>query len=125
MSADGLRVRHLPYATPIISGDDNDELSFYFGGVCLEVDCLDGSFIISAEPAGHKQFYRRMQIVTTGFIDGKGKYTFSERSKWAKEKESKDSCRPFEKEEDYDDYLYFKNEIEYSLRQTKVRIYVG
>lgn len=117
-------IKNLPAGGAQQQTTDDDEIAFRFEGVHCDVDESDGSFIVRANHRDiHHWSVSRMAVTRTGTIDNKGQYTFSVKSKWAKDNfdraEHSNADTAY-----YDNVLYHVNDIELKLRQRKVYIRV-
>ena len=126
VSDDSFTVRNLPPRTAYQCTDDNNEIAFRFAPVHCTVDESDGSFVIRAD--GNDQLGWRMPvrqyIVQTGNIDNKGRYSFTDKSSWAKNNVQTYADDSNADETYYGCEMYFYNEIMHKIKQRKLLISV-
>ena len=122
MSEDRFRVLTLPARYAQQCTDENNEIAFRFAPVHCTVDESDGSFSIHTDHKDQWGWFMQVQqyVVQTGNIDGKGKYTFREKSTWTRNFHNPDGNT----EEFYDSPSYFENDIMHKIKQRKLLISV-
>jgi hypothetical protein len=126
VSEDSFKVRNLPAQSAYQCTDENNEIAFRFAPVHCTVDESDGSFTIHTD---HKdqwgwQMQVKQYVVRTGNIDGKGKYTFTEKDNWAKN-HAYIATQDDDADKKYYDYpMYFRNDIMHKIKQRKLYISV-